>query len=198
MSREDEQANETGSVAAGEGPDTAASAGQGTTGPEASSPADRSVSEARGAELRAELAQTDARRAEEETAKAEQEVEEAEKAQREREKAEREARERAQRADEEAERARREADEAARTRTQAASASGGAVSGATVVSPGVGTDTEPAAVAAAEEPSMIARLLQPSTKPRSQQETWERPEVVAGGAFVATFLLARILGRLVN
>src|SRR4029079_3159669 len=94
-------------------------------------------SEVRGAELRENLALTDARRAEEEVAKAH---EAAEKARQEEDKAARQEevrRARAGRVHAEADRARAEADARAST-----------VSGAHVASPGVGTTTAPAAQAA--------------------------------------------------
>jgi hypothetical protein len=76
--------------------------------------------EARAAELRSELAATDARRAEEETARAHDAVVEAEKAEQKKEAAEREAEQRAQQASQEAYDVRRQAEYAAGTRNEAA------------------------------------------------------------------------------
>ena len=80
--------------------------------PEDHTEAERERSEARGAELRSELAATDARRAEEETAEAEQAVAEATKRQEKAERKEQEARERAEQAERIAQRERAEADAA--------------------------------------------------------------------------------------
>jgi hypothetical protein len=77
--------------------------------------ADEARSEARGAELRENLALTDARRAEEETAKAQQEAEKAAKEAEQRAEAERRERERAERVQAEAAQAREHADDAVRT-----------------------------------------------------------------------------------
>jgi hypothetical protein len=74
--------------------------------------AERERSEARGAELRSELAATDARRAEEETAEAEKAVEEATKRKEKLSRKEREARERAEQAERIAQRERAEAEAA--------------------------------------------------------------------------------------
>jgi membrane protein involved in colicin uptake len=134
-------------------------------------------SEVRGAELRENLALTDARRAEEEVAKAHEATE---KARQEEEKAarkEQEAREKAERVHAEADRARAAADDAR-----------GSVSGASVASPGVGTTTEPDAQAAAAGPAFPGADRLP--------EAAQRTEVLVGAAFVGSFVLARVLKRL--
>lgn len=194
MSREDEQrTQDLGSVAAGDvqgsepSRETQATAGRtseqasaAAAAGEASAQADRTSSEARAAELRAEVAHTDARRAEEETAQAHEGVEEARKAEEEREQRAREAAQRAEQAEAEAARAREQAGAAGGLREDLADrapAAGSLASGAVASSgPGGG--------------SFFAQLM---AKPREQQETWERTEVLAGGAFAAAFLLARIL-----
>ena len=82
--------------------------------PEDHTDAERERSEARGAELRSELAATDARRAEEETAEAEKAVEEATKRKEKLSRKEKEARERAEQAERVAQRERAEAEAAER------------------------------------------------------------------------------------
>ena len=74
--------------------------------------AERERSEARGAELRSELAATDARRAEEEVAEAEKDIERATKRKQERERKEKELREKAEQAERIAQRERAEAEAA--------------------------------------------------------------------------------------
>ena len=74
--------------------------------------AERERAEARGAELRSELAATDARRAEEETAEAEKDLEKATKRKQERERKEQELREKAEQAERIAQREREEAEAA--------------------------------------------------------------------------------------
>jgi multidrug resistance efflux pump len=159
-----------------------------TTDPE------RTRSTARGAELRSELAITDARRAEEETAKAHEAVEEATAQEQKLSAKERQAQERAEAAEAEAEQARRQAQESARRRQEAGQGASG-VSGANVASPGVGSGTDPSAVAAASRDSTAAR---PAGAAPDSASGAERPEVLAGAAFAGAFLLARILKRLVD
>jgi len=149
-------------------------------------------SEARGAELRENVALTDARRAEEEVAKAHAEAEAAEKREEKLSRKERKAKERAEQAQAEAQRAREQAANAeklAREKAGAAKATPN-LSGANVMSPGVGSDTDPA-VAAAAASSYEA------PKP-AEASPLERPEVAAGVAFASAFLIARILKRLVD
>ena len=98
-----------------------------TTDPE------RTRSTARGAELRSELAITDARRAEEETAKAHEAVEEATAQERKRAAKEQEAKQRAKAAEEQAERARTQARETAPGTAPAASR--GTTAGAVAATP---------------------------------------------------------------
>ena len=80
--------------------------------PEDHTDAERERAEARGAELRSELAATDARRAEEETAEAEKDLEKATKRKAERERKEQELREKAAQAERIAQREREEAEAA--------------------------------------------------------------------------------------
>ena len=81
--------------------------------------AERDRADARTAELKSELAATDARRAEEERAKAHEQVEQAQQQEEKLSRKEQRAREKAKAAEEEAERARRVAEESARAREQA-------------------------------------------------------------------------------
>ena len=74
---------------------------------------DRTRSDARGSELRSELAATDARRAEEETSEAHEAVEAAEAEEEKRAREEKEARQRAKAAEDEAQRRRKQAEETA-------------------------------------------------------------------------------------
>jgi hypothetical protein len=160
---------------------------------EASAQAERADAEARGAELRQELRETDARRAEEETAKAHESAEAAEKEEEKLSRKERKAKERAEQAAAEAEQARGHAAEAERLRRETAPAKPAAnLSGANVMSPGVGSDTDPATAASA------ASGYTPPVAAPAEAGPLERPEVVAGVAFVGSFLLARILKRLVD
>jgi septal ring factor EnvC (AmiA/AmiB activator) len=80
--------------------------------PEDHTDAERERSEARGAELRSELAATNARRAEEETAEAEKDLEKATERKEERERKEKELREKAAQAERIAQREREEAEAA--------------------------------------------------------------------------------------
>ena len=66
------------------------------------------------------------------------------------------------------------------------------LSGANVMSPGLGSDTDPAAAAAAAAATRL-RPAQPA-----EPGPLERPEVAAGVAFASAFLIARILKRLVD
>ena len=61
------------------------------------------------------------------------------------------------------------------------------------MSPGLGSDTDPAAAAAAA----VAPTRAPPAEP-AQPGPLERPEVAAGVAFASAFLIARILKRLVD
>ena len=61
------------------------------------------------------------------------------------------------------------------------------------MSPGLGSDTDPAAAAAARRPPTRRRRPQPA-----EPSALERPEVQAGIAFAGAFLIARILKRLVD
>ena len=161
---------------------------------ESGAQAERAAAEARGAELRQELRETDARRAEEDTAKAHHKTEEAEEAEEQLTRKERKAKERAEQAQAEAQRAREQAANAEKlAREKAGSAKATAnLSGANVMSPGLGSDTDPAAAAAA-----TAAYAAPPAQP-GQPGPLERPEVVAGIAFASAFLIARILKRLVD
>jgi len=132
------------------------------------------VSEARGAELRENIALTDARRTEEERAKAEEEAAKATEKAEELSKKEQRQRDKAERLHAEAERERAE------------------VSGATVASPGIGSATEPDAAAAATEGASAGGFPGADKVPAAAQRT----EVLVGAAFVGSFLVARILKRI--
>ena len=137
--------------------------------------------EARAAEVRENVALTDARRAEEEVARAQEEQEEAAKREEKLSRKERRLREKAERVHAEADRMRERADQVAAEQR----AAGPTISGATVASPGVGTTTEPDAQAAAAFPG-AERL----------PEAAQRPEVLIGATFAGAFVAARILKRL--
>ncbi len=186
---------QAGSAAAGS---TAKEAEEAAAAREAQAQAERAKAEARGAELRAELRETDARRAEEETAKAHDATAAAEKKEEEQERKERKAHEEAQRAEAEARRAREQAGNAERLAVQSSTPGKerpATVSGANVMSPGLGSETDPAAAASA-----AGAYRPPVTGARATGETspLERPEVLAGIVFVGTFLAARIFKRLVD
>jgi hypothetical protein len=69
------------------------------------------------------------------------------------------------------------------------------VSGARVASPGVGSETPPSAAAAANAP---AWQPPPAAAASSETPLTERPEVLIGAAFAGSFILARVLRRLVD
>jgi hypothetical protein len=150
----------------------------------------RVESEARGAELRENVALTDARRAEEEVAKAQAEQEAAAKSAEKLSRKERRAREKAERLHAEAERARARADAAA-TQTQAEQRTS-TMSGARVASPGVDSATEPDVAATAADGTAAPPFPGADKLPEAAQ----RPEVMAGAAFAGSFVLARILKRI--
>jgi hypothetical protein len=127
---------------------------------------DKTAAEARGAELRENVALTDARRTEEERAKAEQTAEEATKEAEKLSRKEQRQREKAQRLHEAAE----------RQREQAAPATAAAAA----------EPTHTSAAAAVEGIPGIDKL-----PPAAQ-----RPEVLVGAAFAGSFLVARILKRI--
>ncbi len=185
---------QAGSAAAGS---TAAEAEAAAAAREAEAQAERIKAEARGAELRAELRETDARRAEEETAKAHEAIAEAEQKEEKLSRKERKAREEAERAEAEARKAREQAGAAERLKVETSTPgrrSPATVSGANVMSPGLGADTDPAAAASAAgayRPPVAKRRLR-------EQGPLDRPEVVAGIVFVGAFLAARIFKRLVD
>ena len=145
--------------------------------------------EARAAEIREEVAITDARRAEEETAKQHEEVRAAEHKEEELSRKEREAREEAERAKAEADRAREQAEQAAEHRRPARPA----VSGRTVAGPGVGSDTDPKAASLAAEGATTGAVAAGGAPARPATQ---RPEVRAGAAFAGAFIVARILKRI--
>src|SRR4051794_6249194 len=151
--------------------------------------------EARAAEIRRDVEAADARRAEEEAAEAEQHITEV---QQEREKLSRRARrkrEKAQKAALAAQAAREQADaaqaEAERRRADAVSS----VSGASVTSPGIGASTPPHAAAPANAPGSRPAL---GAGASSETPLTERPEVLIGAAFAGSFILAKVLKRLVD
>jgi dTMP kinase len=163
---------------------------------EAAAQAERQAAMARGAELKAELRETEVRKAEEQTAEAHDETEAAQKSEEKLSRKERKARERAQAAEAEAEKARRQANEAARLKSETSSpqpAAPATIAGATVMSPGIGSETDPAAAAAA-----AGAYREPVAATGDAQSPLERPEVLAGAAFAGAFLLARIFKRLVD
>lgn len=169
---------------------TAAEAEAAAAAREAHAQAERAAAEARGAELRAEVAETDVRRAEEETAKAHDEVVDAEKHEEKLSRKERKAKERAEKAEAEAARAREQAAAAAKLEAESpAPRRAPELSGASVTSPGVGSDTDPAVAASA------ASYRAPEAK-ASEEGPLDRPEVVAGLVFAGAFLAARVLKRI--
>jgi hypothetical protein len=134
-------------------------------------------SEVRGAELRENLALTDARRAEEEVAKAHEAAEKAHEQEEKLSRKEQELREKAERVHAEADAAR------------AAAGPSSTVSGAHVASPGVGTTSDPNAQAAVGSgPAFPGADRLP--------EAAQRTEVLVGAAFVGSFVLARVLKRI--
>lgn len=147
---------------------------------------ERAAAEARGAELREELALTDLRRAEEDEAKAEEAIEAAKQEESKKERKRREAEERSRAAAEAAERARSDAPEQG-------TAPGGAVSGAAVAAPGLGAESDPKTLAAASarpaSPPSGARTFPPVEGP-------EKPELHVAAAFAGAFLFARILKKI--
>jgi predicted lipid-binding transport protein (Tim44 family) len=68
-------------------------------------------------------------------------------------------------------------------------AAGATVSGADVVSPGIGTATDPKAAAQAAGPGPA----RPAAAAHHPQAVTERPEVLVGAAFAGAFVVARIL-----
>jgi multidrug efflux pump subunit AcrA (membrane-fusion protein) len=146
------------------------------------------AAEARQAELRAELAETDARRAEEDAGKAHGEVEQAERREEKLSRKERKLKEAAEEAQAAADDARRRAEEA----TAATVSREPSLSGAHVTSPGLGSETDPAAAASAAAPHGTIG----HDRMAVAQGALERPEVQAGLAFAGAFVVARILKRI--
>ncbi|MBE2318137.1 hypothetical protein DVA67_019300 [Solirubrobacter sp. CPCC 204708] len=186
---------QAGSVSAGS---TAKEAEEAAAAREAQAQAERTKAEARGAELRAELRETDARRAEEETAKAQEQAESARREEEKQTRKQRRARQEAERAEAEARRAREQAGNAERLAVKGSTPGKeppAAVSGASVMSPGLGSETDPAAAASA-----AGAYRPPVEAPRAGGEPGplDRPEVVAGLVFAGAFLAARIFKRLVD
>jgi septal ring factor EnvC (AmiA/AmiB activator) len=139
-------------------------------------------SEARGAELRENIALTDARRAEEEVAKAQAEKEAAEKKEEKLSRKERRLRDKAERVHAEADRQRADADATTEATETARAAS----------SPGVGTTSGPDAAASAAGGQASPPFPGADKLPPAAQRT----EVVVGAAFAGSFILARILKRI--
>jgi hypothetical protein len=154
------------------------------------------AAEARQAELRAELTETDARRAEEEAGKAHEDVEAAERTEEKLSRKERKLRERAEEAEAAAAEARRRAEQA----SAATAPREPSLSGAHVTSPGLGADTDPAAAASAASGGSAAYAAggAPGDHDRmaAAHSALERPEVQAGLAFAGAFVVARILKRI--
>ena len=132
--------------------------------------AERERAEARGAELRSELAATDARRAEEETAEAEQAIRDATERKEKLSRKEQKAREAAEQAERIAQREREEAEIAERRAREAAAARGDAPQPAAALPP-------PSATASAGA---------------------DRPEILIGAAFAGAFVFAQVIKRLVD
>jgi hypothetical protein len=150
-------------------------------------------SEVRGAELRENLAMTDARRAEEDVAHAHAETEAAEEKEEKLSRKERRAREKAERVHAEADRMRAQADAlAARVRAEEEAKAAATVSGARVASPGVGSTAEPDNHAAAAD----ATASPPFPGADKLPDAAQRPEVLVGAAFAGSFIVARILKRI--
>jgi hypothetical protein len=149
------------------------------------------AAEARQAELRAELTETDARRAEEEAGKAHVDVEAAERTEEKLSRKERKLRERAEEAESEAADARRRAEQA----SAATAPREPPLSGAHVTSPGLGSHTDPAAAASAASGAFAAGPAG-SDRVAAAHVALERPEVQAGLAFAGAFVVARILKRI--
>lgn len=186
---------QAGSAAAGS---TAKEAEEAAAAREAQAQAERAKAEARGAELRAELRETDARRAEEETAKAHDATAAAEKKEEKQSRKERKAHEAAERAEAEARRAREQAGNAERLAIEGSTPGRekpATLSGANVMSPGLGSDTDPAVAASA---TGAAAYRAPVPKEPGEEGPLDRPEVLAGLVFAGTFLLTRIIKRLVD
>lgn len=186
---------QAGSAAAGS---TAAEAEAAAAAREAQAQAQRTKAEARGAELRAELREADARRAEEETAKAHEAAVEAEQREEKLSRKERKAREAAEKAEAEARRAREQAGAAERLAVKTstpAKEKPATVSGANVMSPGLGSETDPAVAASAAGGDAYRP---PVAKEPGEESPLDRPEVMAGLVFAGAFLAARIFKRLVD
>ena len=170
---------------------TAAEAEASAAAREAEAQAARAEAEARGAELRQELHETDARRAEEETAKAHDEAEAADREEEKLSRKERKAKERAEQAAAEAEQARKHAAEAERLRRETAqTAPAPNLSGAHVMSPGLGSDTDPSAAASAASsytPPTARRRAERARAPRGpgrdrvRERVRDRPHPQATG-----------------
>jgi hypothetical protein len=158
---------------------------------EAAAQAKRAMAEARAAQERAALAETDARRAEEHTGEAHEDVEKASERQEKLSRKERKAREKAELAAAEAEAAQRKAAAAERLAAEKAAVPRPSVSGASVMSPGIGSTTDPGAAASASESAYRAPVA-----PAAEPGPLERPEVLAGLAFAGAFITARILKRI--
>jgi len=154
---------------------------------------ERARAEARGAELREELAITDERRAEEEEAKAEQAVADAQKEESKKERKRREAHERREAAAAEAEKARGAAGDATGEQPAPARPADAPqhVSGAAVASPGRGGDPKALAAASGRE---AAGSVAAAGAAEAQEP--EKPELYVAAAFAGAFLFARILKKI--
>ncbi len=69
------------------------------------------------------------------------------------------------------------------------------MSGAHVMSPGLGSETDPAVAASAGGGSAYR---EPVAAAPGEESAFDRPEVMAGAVFAGAFLAARILKRLVD
>jgi hypothetical protein len=154
---------------------------------EAGAQAARTDAEVRAAEIREEVAITDQRRAEEEEAKAEEAITAAQEAEAEKEEKRHEAERRRKAAAEESQRAREQAASSAAERGSTPLS----VSGASVGSPGFGSD--PRAAAAASHTSRVRTSAGTVKDPDAGPE---KPEIEVAAAFAGAFLLARILKKI--
>ena len=154
-----------------------------------------SEGEARAAEIRRDVEAAEARRAEEEAAEAEQEIIEAREEKEKLSRRARRKREKAEKAAQDAQAAREQADTAQAEAERRSDEAVSSVSGASVTSPGIGGSTPPHAAAAANAPGS-----RPASGVDTSSETplTERPEVLIGAAFAGSFILARVLKRLVD
>jgi len=166
---------------------------------EASAQAKRTAAEAEAAEAREQLAHADTRRAEEAEVEAEEERKTAEQHEQELERKQAAARQREEQAADEARRAREQAESAAeqaRDAGERAPQGAAPLSAGSLTSPGVGLDPGAAAVASARDAatySSVGGSAATANDPFADLPFGDRPEIQAGIAFGATFVLAKVL-----